>query len=173
MSSINKRRLVLFILLLLLSMLLLQIIRNYSKPVAVDNNLVAVDANVLSSLTGMNNMVMGSIDAYETIIQRPLFAISRSNIVEESKAVEKESNKPPPLVLIGVVLTPETKSALFREAASNEILSIKSSDYFQGWKLTEIENNRVVFLKDERTHEILLQQQDSQKSLTRSQPRRK
>lgn len=174
MKAINKKRLLLLLFQLLLCMVLLQIILGNRAFMQSDDNMsIQGNNNISANFSGFNQVALGSIDVYESIIQRPLFVMTRSNVVEETRQVEQTNGKPPPLLLIGVVITPETKTALLSNTQSKEVITLKSEELFKGWKLSEIEHNRVVFVKDARIHELLLEAQDSQKPLTKSQPRRR
>lgn len=174
MKTINKKRLVLLLSQLLICMVLLQIILgNRESVLPDDSSFIADDNNISANLPSFNQVALGSIDIYESIIQRPLFVMTRSNTVEETTQVEQKNANPPPLLLIGVVITPETKTALLSNTKSKEIITLKSEEVFKGWKLSEIGHNKVIFVKDNKNHELLLEVQDSPKPLTKSQPRRR
>lgn len=174
MKAINKKRLLLLLFQLLICMVLLHIILDNRASVQSDNSVSTQSGNNISAnFSVFNQVALGSIDVYESIIQRPLFVMTRSAVVEEPGQVEQKNGKPPPLLLIGVVITPETKTALLSNTQSKEVVTLKSEEIFNGWKLSEIEDHRVVFVRDSQSHELLLEVKDTEKPLTKSQPRRR
>lgn len=136
----------------------------------MENTAMEAGENVFTGLSGFNQAELGSLDAYDSIIERPLFAISRSVLPEETEQVEQQEQKLPDLLLIGVIITPEGKSALLRNKKTNEMLSIKAGEEIKGWALSEIDHKKIVLQRDTRRIELELESeaQDSQKSKSKS-----
>ena len=169
MKTINKKRLFLFFLLLMLCFLVLQfVLARYRAANSFEQAAVEARETVIAGISGFNQSELGSLAAYESIIERPLFTISRSNQPEESGKAEQVEQKLPDLLLIGVVITPDSKSALLRNTKSNEVLTINAGEKFKGWELSEIEQQKVVLQKEAQRIQLELEAQDSQKTKAKS-----
>jgi len=169
MKTINKKRLSVLLLLSIVCFLVLQfILARYQAANSIEQAAVDAHETVIAGAAGFNQSELGSLSAYQSIIERPLFTISRSNLTEETGEPEQVEQKLPDLLLIGVVITPETKSALLRNTKSNEMVTVKAGEKFKGWDLSEIDQQSVVLQKDTQRIELELEAQDSQQSKTKS-----
>jgi len=176
MKTVNKKRLSVFFLLLVFCLLVLQfILARYRAASSIEQIAIEARETVIAGTSGFNQSELGSLAAYESIIERPLFTASRSNLPEETAEVEQVEQKLPDLLLIGVVMTPDSKSALLRNKKSNEMLTINAGEKFMGWELNEIDQQKVVLQKESQRVELELESevQDSQKSKSKSRFRPK
>ena len=112
----------------------------------------AVNPNPLSSLD------LESLSATRSF---PLFTPSRTAPVIAEAPVESEpvlveqpvvdpEQPPPPLQLVGIVLTEETKTALLLDSNNNEVHRLTSGDEFEGWSLTIVDARSVEFRSGDR-----------------------
>jgi len=112
----------------------------------------AVNPNPLSSLD------LESLSATRSF---PLFTPSRTAPVIAEAPVESEpvpieqpvvetEQPPPPLQLVGIVLSEETKTALLLDSNNNEVHRLTSGDEFEGWSLTIVDARSVEFRSGDR-----------------------
>jgi len=91
----------------------------------------------------------------------PLFTPSRTAPVvaetvpeAEPAAIEEPvvdpEQPPPPLQLVGIVLTDATQTALLLDSASQEVHRLSTGDEYEGWSLTIIDSRSVEFRSGDR-----------------------
>lgn len=93
---------------------------------------------------------MGSIDAYREIVERPLFSETRRPpepfTQPAAPAVPQISRAPAAradLVLLGVVITPDSRRAVLRSASDKKANLKGLGDDINGWQLAAIEPRKV------------------------------
>jgi len=104
------------------------------------------------------------LDRYTEIIQRPLFSQTRRPPVEEeAAAAEGESSaqpakpaQPPPFVLTGVIIAPDKREALLREAKGKKVSRIQQGAQIRGWQLEVVSPEAVVLRRAGDTQELKL-----------------
>ncbi len=103
-------------------------------------------------------------------IDRPLFLPARRPVEVEKPLPSAETPKadaPLEVVVSGVIMAEKRQFALVRRQAGGETLRLAAGDTIDGWTVTSVLPDRVLFLKDETTKEIEL------KDLTPSKPKPK
>lgn len=174
MTSINKKRLILFLLLIVTIILLLNSIKaNRYLSGSDDINTPLQEKVETNNLSGFNQVALGSLAAYDAIVEKPLFVVGRNVVIDKKEVAQKGNIEVPDLVLIGVVITPDSEVAMLSDMKTKKFITLKTGDEFKGWKLSEILNDKVVFNTQERSHELLLHAEESKKPINRSRPRRK
>ncbi len=103
-------------------------------------------------------------------IDRPLFLPARRPVEAEKPPPAAETPKvdaPLEVVVSGVIMAEKRQFALVRRQAGGETLRLAAGDTIDGWTVTSVLPDRVLFLRDETTKEIEL------KDLTPSKPKPK
>ncbi len=103
-------------------------------------------------------------------IDRPLFLPARRPVEVEEPLPSAETPKvdaPLEVVVSGVIMAEKRQFALVRRQAGGETLRLAAGDTIDGWTVTSVLPDRVLFLRDETTKEIEL------KDLTPSKPKPK
>jgi hypothetical protein len=101
-----------------------------------------------------HNLPTPALNNYAEIVERPLFNQGR----RPSRGTENESvTSDNPLVLVGTVITPERREALFLSRQDKAVVRALLGEWVEGWKVDSIEPDRVTVRRDERTAEILLE----------------
>lgn len=120
------------------------------------------------------NLPSPSLENYAETVARPLFNQGRK---PSQAGVDESANNDNPLVLVGIVITPELREALFLSRQDNEVVHALIGDWVEGWKLDSIEPDRVRVHRGGRTAEIILERGASaptpQKSQVRPAPKKK
>ncbi|MBL6986094.1 MAG: hypothetical protein ISR72_03440 [Methylobacter sp.] len=101
-------------------------------------------------------------DSYVDLVARPLFIKGRKPVDEPSSTAEQAATKPESFDwdLAGIYGTQKTVSVLFSRSktkvAKDNHRKITVGDEIDGWKLTEINKDRVVLKQDDKVKELLL-----------------
>jgi hypothetical protein len=112
----------------------------------------AVNPNPLSSL---------SLEDLSATRSFPLFTPSRTAPLAAEEPLEPEpveieepvvdpEQPPPPLQLVGIVLTDATQTALLLDSQSQEVHRLTSGDEYEGWSLTIVDARSVEFRSGDR-----------------------
>lgn len=95
-----------------------------------------------------------AIEAFTSVLARPMFSSTRRPPVEEVVVVAT----PEPtldVTLRGIILTGEERIALIVPAAGAEMVRLKEDERFEGWTLVAVESDHVVFRLG--TEELILE----------------
>ncbi len=85
------------------------------------------------------------IEAFSETLARPLFHASRKPAPKLATATpEAPAADSPVLMLVGVVIVPEGRSALIRMPNSAELVEVSVGERIEGWRLESIETDRIV-----------------------------
>ena len=114
------------------------------------------------------------IEAYENIINRPLFNDDRKPYVYAAPVAEqkpvKTKERPMPtkpqqqLSLTAVVITPEKSLAILQAGNSKTLQRIKLGEMIDGWTLTEIQDQSIVLEQGGQTQTLELEVKGSSKT---------
>jgi hypothetical protein len=100
------------------------------------------------------NLPSPALENYAETVAQPLFNQGR----KPSRGAEDNSvNNDNPLVLVGIVITPEMREALFLSKQDNEVIHALIGEWVEGWKVDSIEPDRVTVRRGGRTAEIELE----------------
>jgi len=131
--------------------LMLGLLSSSQAQDAVEAPAEVVNPNPLSSLSLENLSATRSF---------PLFTPSRTAPVEAEVPLEPEpvaiepvvdpEQPPPPLQLVGIVLTESTQTALLLDSQSQEVHRLGSGDEYEGWSLTIVDARSVEFRSGDR-----------------------
>ena len=102
-----------------------------------------------------------SRDAFAEIIDRPLFSSTRRPFIGTTNAVPQPVNvlAPPVWSLIGTVITPGKRSALFLSQRGGQFIRLEVGMSSEGWELTDVTTDAVTLVRGDRSHKISLSQQ--------------
>jgi hypothetical protein len=100
------------------------------------------------------------IEHYAELIERPLFLESRRPFRLEPAAADAPEpvrlGRRPALVLMGVVITPERRSAMLLDAASRQAMSVAEGAAVAGWRLDQVGPDGVVLRQGAQTIALAL-----------------
>lgn len=101
---------------------------------------------------------LGKQSAYAAIAERPLFSPTRRPLESApSTAANQPRKSPAKFVLTGVIIvSPEEKIALLREARSPTAQRLSEGQSIAGWRIEKIMPDRVILASGDETAEILL-----------------
>lgn len=107
---------------------------------------------------------------FPELISRSLFAVSRRSSASPGKGAS--SMKKGQFVLVGVLITPQQRSALLRDVQTNKTETVALVGVVRGITLGEVEPNRVVLRQGAESEELVLAVQagPKQPALTQSRP---
>jgi hypothetical protein len=116
----------------------------------------ATNPNPLSSL---------SLESLSATRSLPLFTPSRTAPVVAEAPVDIEpepveepivdtGQPPPPLQLVGIVMTETASTALLLDSNSQEVHRLSSGDEFEGWSMTIVDARSVEFRSGERVESL-------------------
>jgi hypothetical protein len=90
---------------------------------------------------------------YTEIVERPLFNETRRPFEPEVTLPDSAKSARPVKVLrkldwalVGVVLTPQRRSALLWSRVNNKFMRVQQGAEFEGWKLEEVLSNKVIIV---------------------------
>lgn len=94
------------------------------------------------------------------LTERPLFSSTRRPFeASAAEAPEQAAATPPPaLVLIGTVIAPGKRSALFTTRSTRQLIQLDIGMSNGDWELVEVSTDKAVFQRDDTRHEIVLAQ---------------
>ena len=101
---------------------------------------------------------LGKLGAYSTIADRPLFSPTRRPVVSAAPQTASQPRKSlAKFVLSGVIIvSPEEKIALLREAKSPTAQRLSEGQKIAGWRIEKILPDRVILVSGDETAEIQL-----------------
>ena len=90
---------------------------------------------------------------------RPLFARARKPIASDAVVGSTGSSSSPPVAaLVGVIIDGPSRLAMVRTAASPLASGVSVGDLIEGWKVAEIDSDRIVLRSGTNSQEIRLDQ---------------
>jgi len=97
------------------------------------------------------------IEDYPEVLERPVFFRDRTLPVEpEPEAVPAAPLLPLRLKLEGVAISSESRVAVLRNTANNQLLNLAEGLSHQGWLLEKVSADRAVFRRGSQVTELLL-----------------
>lgn len=166
-------RYILLILCLILSATIIYQIRYYS------NNDYQINTDTVESIDEQSspseNYSLKSIRAYSEIIDRPLFSKDRKPplVLTTNVASSIDISEIRNLNLYGVVTSNSGRYAIISEAGDSAE-RMKVGHVFKGWKVTDVNNDSVIFESAKGQYELFISPNESEKSngLTKSNKNR-
>jgi|GEM_PF-5105518 len=176
MKQTNRKQLTLLILLTAVTCLLVVGTIKIIKAAVKQTNVVPLSQVTqepgFQSLPS-KNYLLSSLENYRTIVDRPLFSSSRRPAENKpEKPEQKKTINKPEFSLIGVVITPEVQGALIRKPGKKKIIHSFIGEKVDGWRLTEVHADRVVFIRDGRLFEAKMKRPKSTKKIKKRRPRK-
>ncbi|MFO1353060.1 MAG: type II secretion system protein N [Gammaproteobacteria bacterium] len=112
----------------------------------------------VSSEQPVASFKIAPLSEYAEIIERPLFYTSRRP--EEPEVAEAPAPAPPPeevaLTLIGVLVTPQSTTALVQNDETGKVSMLKAGDAVENWQLETIKADSVVLRQGETAKDLPL-----------------
>lgn len=99
---------------------------------------------------------------FPEFLSRSLFAVSRRSSASAGKGVS--SMKKGQFVLVGVLITPQQRSALLRDVQTNKTVTVALVSVVRGMTLGEVESTRVVLRQGAESEELVLNVQAGPKA---------
>lgn len=107
---------------------------------------------------------LGALEQYGAVIERPLFNATRRPPPPPAESLPVEAGaaqSPPRLTLVGVVLAPDQRSAIFRNITTSKVMRVREGAPLGDWTLEALETDRVVLRHRDSAHEITLRHFDT------------
>ena len=98
--------------------------------------------------------VLGPIDRYRVIVERPLFTMSRRPSVSETAQLAESTHFV--LTLTGIIVESGERQAVFRHREQRRPLRLSVGMSRQGWELLRIADDHVVFRRGIRSTRLAL-----------------
>jgi type II secretory pathway component PulC len=128
-------------------------LRPYTPP-QVDNTHAAYTVQMPTPYTPPDFATYSNVDA------RSVFNPLRTPIETESEGLASSASAgdslPPDLSLVGVILDGTTKMALLKSASELQVVSVPQGTVYEGWEVTTVEPDRVVFAAHGNQQELKL-----------------
>lgn len=113
-------------------------------------------------MTTVGQLTLGSINQFQDVVQRPLFASNRRPppppIPDEPEPLPQAPPEPVDerdYLLIGVMVTPDATTALLRDDQSS-ISRVQEGDRLDDWQVMQIYDDHVVLRQGSRVKEVPL-----------------
>lgn len=100
-----------------------------------------------------------SREQYREFVARPLFWSERRALQSELPAEVSIANQPLAFVLMGVVTSPQSKSALLTKPGSNEVFKVQPGDVVEGWQVESLTANSVNLSRGSERQQITLDEE--------------
>jgi hypothetical protein len=100
-------------------------------------------------------------DGFPEILSRPIFAYGRKPPAVKGEAVVMKKGQ---YVLVGVLVTPQRRSALLRDVQTNKVETVAQTSVVRGLTVGEIEPGRVVLRQGADSEELILNVQTGPKA---------
>jgi len=97
-------------------------------------------------------------DELADLTERPLFSSTRRpfEAPPTQGAEPAAAAQPPALTLIGTVIKPDSRSALFTNRSTRQLIQLDVGMRSGDWELVDVSTDRAVFRRDGKRHEIAL-----------------
>lgn len=102
---------------------------------------------------------MPPLEAYADILDRNLFDRSRRVPGVEAEEPPASAAEPLPLVLTGVVITPQTRFALLTDNTPDNVVRLKPGESFGRWVLVEVRRDGVTLRRGTQFRELPLHEE--------------
>jgi hypothetical protein len=99
------------------------------------------------------------VTSYREIVERSLFVSTRqAGVLDELVAGEgRQSEGPPPFVLVGTIILPSTRVALLRQATGTRVLRVpEGKDASGGWRVAKVDRDSVLLRRGGQSQELKL-----------------
>jgi len=121
----------------------------------------------------INPVAQQPLDALSATVTRPLFAASRRKPVPVPPPVvqpvivqvQPSNPEPPPVVLTGVVSTPQGMIAILSQNSGQKSKLAKVGEDLSGWRISEITEKRIIVEQGDRRFEMSMFQPSGQVSV--------
>lgn len=110
--------------------------------------------------------ILGPLDAYDEIINRPLFIAGRAPIENKGVIETISVNTNLDVKLTGIVVNPDDMIALFVDK-QNKKYRVRPGDVIQGWEIEELLSDRVIMKQGANRVELLLREPGAAKGPAR------
>jgi hypothetical protein len=113
----------------------------------------AARANLYSGATPASPLAARPLDGFSATRDRPLFSPTRRPPPPPPVLVAAPTPPPPPpnVALLGVVMDGEQAHAVVRAGPTEKVLRVSIGDDIGGWKVGQIEERKLVLLRNGRT----------------------
>jgi len=160
------------IVLLTCSALLLGVIlfRLQSGPPKIDATAPVTSGRTADlSVLGTTLFAFPPLEEFSEIVERPLFNDTRRPFEPPSPETVAASPPPPPappprITLLGVVVTPETRSALLLDELRHQFIRASVGMSVSGWELSEVSPDGVTLRQGQMTRQLDLLDEDKKGS---------
>ena len=158
---------------ILVIVLLFEIKRDYSTSAETTNTNPVNQVLATPAIQTSDSFV--AIEAYEDIINRPLFNDDRKlyvytePVVQERPPVKTRERPTPPkpqqqLSLTAIVITPEKSLAILQAGKDKSLQRVRLGETIDGWTLAEIQDQSIVLKQGEQTQTLELEVKGSDKT---------
>ncbi len=112
---------------------------------------------------------LAPLDAFAETTSRPLFMPTRRPPSPEEvvQVAPVRAETPLNVTISGLVMAAEKSFALVQRQGNAEILRLGVGDTIDGWEVASVLSDRVVFQREEKTHEVELRDQTAPKPKAR------
>lgn len=141
--------------LLLTLILLLEWSHDLSRRAELRAPQSPTSAEIASEVSESSTALKG-VEGYSQMVERPLFTENRRPAEDEDSAAASQAEQTPlDFKLMGVMLTPQIKAALFLDAR-NKYKRVRLNNSMNGWTLVDIATDRVSLEQAGERRELLL-----------------
>ncbi len=123
-------------------------------------------AEEIAALPSQPSFAIAPIESFSEIVTRPLFSELRRPPIPDAEPGGEPEPEPEPIavakvhrglfVLVGVVITSQTRLAIVRNRKANEVVRLERGARIEGWTVESIEPDRVVFRQGAEIDEVKL-----------------
>jgi hypothetical protein len=98
----------------------------------------------------VSQFLLPSKQEFAELADRPLFSNTRRPFVDQEQASQPAAAAPPPaLVLVGTVIKPGERSALFLTRATRQFVQLDIGMSHEGWELVDISTDKALLQRQE------------------------
>ncbi len=156
-------KIILILVCLLLSALIYYQVKYYPH---IEESVDSIVDPVQSSNSTQNAQdKLKALQAYAEIVQRPLFAIDRKPPAEQNEAVDEsvDIGELENLVLLGVVISGDTKYAIVGNRQEKSTEQVKEGHRYKGWRVSAIVPNSIKFVGRDAEYELFISPNETNK----------
>ena len=154
--SMNRGTLTRSILLLLNVALLLTIWLLWRNAPESDSALAAAGVTAAPLQLPPSPLRNLTLEQYQELVSRPLFWSERRAQEIESPAEVASGKQPMAFVLIGVVMSPQSKHALLSKSGAGEVVKVQPGDIVEGWQVDSMTADSVSLSRGGEHQKIFL-----------------
>ena len=157
----NRTTVVLLVLCGLLSMIILAEV-TLPEPANIAIDPEAANAGMALPANTDTKFAPRPLGDYAEILERPLLFEGRRMPPEPEQAAEPEIQRSPlSLKLEGVAISPDSRVALLRNTADNQLLQLSEGMSHDGWTLEKLNTSAATFRRGEELAELVLETETS------------